>query len=50
MQAPVKSVAETPNAEMKNILMDLDLKNMGDFDGRDKAYWIQRVGEVRFND
>ena len=37
---------DMPNAEMKNILKDLEMKNVDDFDGRDKSYWIQRVGEV----
>ena len=35
-----------PHVEMKNILKDLEVRSVDDFDGRDKAYWIQRVGEV----
>ena len=38
---------EAKTVEMKNTdLNNLDMKCLDDFDGRDKAYWIQRVGEV----
>ena len=38
------------NMEMKSFdLKNLDMKQIDDSDGRDKAYWIQRVGEVSQN-
>ena len=40
-------MVEAYNVEFKNIdLKNLNMKQMDDFDGRDKAYWIQRVGQV----
>ena len=45
-QIDVTNGGGASSVELKNILKELDVKSMDDFDGRDKSYWIQRVGEV----